>query len=97
MTARWKDALRLVDAAADCGADCVKFRPSVPEPSSRPVRAKAHYQKRTTDASESQLDHAGAAGSLPLSAYPALGGTRANRATIALSLDGVSTCRRSIF
>ena len=49
-------ALQLVDAAADSGADVVKFQTfKATELVSRHA-PKAAYQKRTTDAAESQLD-----------------------------------------
>jgi N-acetylneuraminate synthase len=49
------DALRLVDAAAAAGADCVKFQTFVASALASTRAEKAQYQKRTTDAEESQL------------------------------------------
>jgi len=66
-----EDALRLVDAAADCGADCVKFQTFRAGALVAAGASKAHYQKRTTDASESQLDMLKRL-ELPLDAYTAL-------------------------
>lgn len=50
------DALRLVDAAADTGADCVKFQTFCAEDLASAEAQKAAYQQRTTDAAESQRD-----------------------------------------
>ena len=49
------DARRLIDAAADAGADCVKFQTFVASALASATAAKAQYQKRTTDATEGQL------------------------------------------
>lgn len=49
-------ARRLVDAAADAGADAVKFQTFRAEALVSPQAPKAEYQRRTTDAAESQLD-----------------------------------------
>jgi sialic acid synthase SpsE len=49
------DALRLIDAAADAGADCVKFQTFVADALASAAADKAQYQKRTTGAAESQL------------------------------------------
>lgn len=49
-------ALALVDAAAQCGADMVKFQTFRPELMIARRAPKAEYQRRTTDAAESQLD-----------------------------------------
>lgn len=51
-------ALQLVDAAADAGADAVKFQTFVADHVISKNAAKAEYQKRTTDVSESQLEMA---------------------------------------
>lgn len=47
-------AYRLIDVAKDAGADIVKFQTSINSISR--YAEKAEYQKKTTDASESQLD-----------------------------------------
>jgi N-acetylneuraminate synthase len=49
-------ALRLVDAAADAGADCVKFQTFRAGDLASGHAPKAGYQKATTEASESQRD-----------------------------------------
>lgn len=49
-------AKRLVDAAADAGADAVKFQTFHSERLVSPLAPKAEYQRRTTDNAESQLD-----------------------------------------
>lgn len=49
-------AHRLVDAAADAGADAVKFQTFDPDLLVSPLAPKAEYQISTTDASESQLE-----------------------------------------
>jgi N,N'-diacetyllegionaminate synthase len=49
-------AHRLVDAAADAGADAVKFQTFRAERVAGAESPKAAYQKETTDAAESQLD-----------------------------------------
>jgi N-acetylneuraminate synthase len=48
-------ALALVDAAAEAGADIVKFQTFQPEQLVSRHAPKADYQRRTTDAAESQL------------------------------------------
>lgn len=48
-------ALRLVDAAAEAGADVVKFQTFIAEQLSTPDAPKAEYQMLGTDATESQL------------------------------------------
>jgi N-acetylneuraminate synthase len=48
------DAVRLVDAAAAAGADCVKFQTFRAEALASARAAKAAYQRDTTDAAESQ-------------------------------------------
>jgi len=50
------DALRLVDAAADCGADCVKFQTFDADLLASAHAAKATYQERTTGDVGSQRD-----------------------------------------
>jgi sialic acid synthase SpsE len=50
------DALRLVDVAADAGADAVKFQTFKAEAVISRGAAKAAYQERTTGVGESQLD-----------------------------------------
>jgi N,N'-diacetyllegionaminate synthase len=49
-------ALRLVDAAAQAGADVVKFQTFKADQVVSPVAPKADYQVQTTGSSESQLD-----------------------------------------
>lgn len=49
-------ALRLVDAAAEAGADIVKFQTFKSEEVVSPVAPKADYQLQTTGAAESQLE-----------------------------------------
>lgn len=49
-------ALRLVDAAADAGADAVKFQTFKSEKLVSKQASKADYQKQNTDGSESQLE-----------------------------------------
>ena len=49
-------ALCLVDAAADCGAHCVKFQAFDAELLTTPQAAKASYQQATTGSAESQRD-----------------------------------------
>lgn len=49
-------ALRLVDAAADVGADAVKFQTFKALKLATQFAPKAEYQTRTTDPAESQLD-----------------------------------------
>ena len=49
-------ALKLVDAAADAGADYVKFQTFKADKLATGRAPKAEYQKSTTDASESQLE-----------------------------------------
>ncbi len=49
-------ALRLVDAAADCGADVVKFQTFKAEELAVPGSPKAEYQKGSSTAQESQLE-----------------------------------------
>ncbi|AEV70609.1 N-acetylneuraminate synthase [Acetivibrio clariflavus] len=51
-----KLAKQLVDAAKEAGADCVKFQTFVPENLVSKNTAKADYQKKQTDAKETQLD-----------------------------------------
>ena len=48
-------ALRLIDAAADAGADAVKFQTFRAEKLVSPGAAKAEYQKAATGSAESQL------------------------------------------
>ncbi len=49
-------ALELVDVAAHAGADAVKFQTFEPDEEVSATAPKADYQRRTTDANESQLD-----------------------------------------
>ncbi len=51
-----EDALRLVDAAVEAGADCVKFQTFEASSLASAYATKAAYQQRTTAASESQRD-----------------------------------------
>ena len=52
----FEDALRLIDAAADAGADCVKFQTFDANSLASEHAPKADYQQRTTDAAESQKE-----------------------------------------
>jgi N-acetylneuraminate synthase len=49
-------ALRLVDTAADSGADCVKFQTFRADALAAASVAKAEYQKVGTDCAENQRD-----------------------------------------
>ena len=49
-------ALALVDAAAEAGADAVKFQTFTAEAEISRSAAKAEYQLETTNESESQLE-----------------------------------------
>ena len=49
-------ALRLVEAAANAGADVVKFQTFVSEEIATDQAEKAKYQKQTTESAESQLE-----------------------------------------
>ena len=49
-------AKQLIDAAVGAGADAVKFQTFKPEQLVSPAAPKAAYQRRTTDAAESQLE-----------------------------------------
>lgn len=49
-------ALRLVDAAADAGADCVKFQTFQADRLASAMAPKAAYQQATTGAEDSQLE-----------------------------------------
>jgi len=51
-------AKKLVDVAADAGADAVKFQTFKADKVVSKYASKADYQKFTTDSSESQLDMA---------------------------------------
>jgi len=62
------DALRLVDAAADCGADCVKFQIFSAGAISSAAAPKAQYQLSTTDSAETAHDML-AALELPLDGF----------------------------
>lgn len=48
-------AIEMIDAAADAGADCIKFQTFVPEALASASAAKAEYQKSSTGNDESQL------------------------------------------
>jgi len=65
------DALRLVDAAADAGADYIKFQTFAADAVASARADKAAYQKQTTAAAESQRDMLKRL-ELPRSAYSAL-------------------------
>ena len=65
---RVEDALALVDAAADAGADCVKFQTFRADALASSQARKADYQKRTTESEESQLSMLRRL-ELPLDAY----------------------------
>lgn len=64
-------ARRMVRAAAEAGADFVKFQTAVPELVISAYAPKAEYQKETTGSAESQLEMCRAI-HLPLSAYAEL-------------------------
>ena len=64
-------ARRMVRAAAEAGADFVKFQTAVPELVISAYAPKAEYQKETTGCAESQLEMCRAI-HLPLSAYAEL-------------------------
>lgn len=49
-------AKEMVDAAAEAGADCVKFQTFTPEKLVSEYAEKAEYQKKNTGSKESQLD-----------------------------------------
>lgn len=49
-------AEKMIDVAAECGADYVKFQTAVPELVISTFAPKAEYQKETTDAEQSQLE-----------------------------------------
>lgn len=49
-------AKKLVDAASDAGADCVKFQTFITKNIATKNAVKAEYQKQLTDAEESQYD-----------------------------------------
>lgn len=51
-----ENAFRMIDAAADAGADYVKFQTFKAEKLANTSAAQADYQKRNTGCSESQLD-----------------------------------------
>jgi N-acetylneuraminate synthase len=74
----FEDALRLVDAAADAGADCVKFQTFDAGALASDHAPKAAYQQRTTDATESQKEMLRRL-QLPHSAHYALKQHAANR------------------
>ena len=65
------DALRLVDAAADAGADCVKFQTFTAGAVASGRADKAAYQKQATGTAESQRDMLKRL-ELPRAAYPGL-------------------------
>lgn len=62
---------KLVEAAAEAGANAVKFQTFRAEKLASASASKAAYQKKTTDASESQVDMLRKL-ELPLEAYPEL-------------------------
>lgn len=64
-------ARQMVDAAAQAGADYIKFQTAVPELVISSIAPKAEYQKETTGTGESQLDMCRKI-HLPLSAYAGL-------------------------
>lgn len=71
-------AMRMVDVAAEAGADYVKFQTAVPEEVISCYAPKAEYQKETTGNSESQLEMCRRI-HLPLSAYASLSDYCRNR------------------
>lgn len=52
----FETALKMVDEAKAAGADCIKFQTFISKNLVSKSAAKAAYQKKTTDADESQLD-----------------------------------------
>jgi N,N'-diacetyllegionaminate synthase len=48
--------MKLIDVASEAGADAIKFQTFKAEKVISRYAQKAEYQKRSTDASESQLD-----------------------------------------
>ena len=66
-------ALKLVDIAADAGADCVKFQTFRPDELASKAAPKAAYQAAATGAAESQLDMLRRL-ALPDAAWPAIAG-----------------------
>jgi N-acetylneuraminate synthase len=66
-----EDARRLIDAAADAGADCVKFQTFQADALASKSAQKAAYQLQTTDAAESQHEMLRKL-ELPRAAYPSL-------------------------
>lgn len=64
-------ALQLIQAAADVGADCVKFQTFKTETLVNIEAPKANYQLKTTDPDESQFDMLKSL-ELPQSVYPTL-------------------------
>jgi len=64
-------AVRLIDVAADAGADCVKFQTFSADRMATADAPKADYQQATTDSAESQRDMLRRL-ELPRDAYPAL-------------------------
>ena len=64
-------AKKLVEAAAEAGADAVKFQTFRAEKLASVSAQKAVYQQETTDAGESQVDMLRKL-ELPLDAYPEL-------------------------
>lgn len=71
-------AERMIDVAADAGADYVKFQTAVPELVISSIAPKAVYQEETTGKEESQLDMCRAI-HLPLDAYAPLAAKCAER------------------
>ncbi len=65
------DALRLIDAASDAGADCVKFQTFRADALASRFAEKAAYQKSATDPAQSQQEMLRQL-ELPASAYPRL-------------------------
>ena len=64
-------AVKMIEAAAQAGADYVKFQTAVPELVISSIAPKAEYQKETTGAEQSQLEMCKAI-HLPLSDYARL-------------------------
>jgi len=64
-------AMQMIDAAAEAGADYVKFQTAVPELVISTIAPKAEYQKETTGSEQSQLEMCRAI-HLPLSDYAPL-------------------------
>ncbi|MEO8679078.1 MAG: N-acetylneuraminate synthase family protein [Vicinamibacterales bacterium] len=77
-------ALKLVDAAAEAGADVVKFQTFDPVQLASPAAPRAEYQLRATGSGDSQLSMLQSL-TLPLDAYPPLQARARDRGIVFLS------------